>query len=90
MAMSEDMADAFDDDASLRFVRFGDAREIQIKGNSALDPMGKGKAQIRELAIKLKEEGMPGNFKIRVEEVGLHTDYEGQIIGTIDQWIKRR
>ncbi len=82
--------DDWDADSSLTFYRPGDANELVIKGDSALDPMKKGKAQIKELAKKLKEQGVPGDYQLRVEEMGLHTDYEGQTIGTIDQWIKKR
>ena len=82
--------DDWDADSSLSFYRPGDAKELVIKGDSALDPMKKGKAQIKELAKKLKEQGVPGDYQLRVEEMGLHTDYEGQTIGTIDQWIKKR
>ncbi len=84
------MKKEFDDDASLRFVRMGDAKEIEIKGEAALDPMGKGKQQIKKLAIKMKEEGVPGSYKIKVEDMGLDTDWEGETLGTIDKWIKMR
>ncbi len=94
-SMAIENIDDWDDDSSITFIREftnkGEgADQINIKGDAALDPLGKGKKQIKELATKLKEAGMPGNFKIKIEEMGLHTDYEGQIIGTIDEWIRKR
>ena len=89
MAMTE-LLDEWDLDSSISFYRPADAKEIVIKGDAAVDPMGKGKKQIKDLAIQLKEAGAPGNYKIRIEQMGLHGDYEGEVIGTIDQWTKRR
>jgi len=90
--MAMKLIDEFDADSSLRFVRefvAGEPQEVlTLRGDAVLDPFGKGKAQIKELAKRLKQDGAPGSLKLKVDQMNLGTDYEGRVIGSLDRWSK--
>lgn len=93
----KELLDEWGKDSTLRFVREVKYPETEheeeviiLTGEAVLDPLGAGRAQIAELATRLKAEGTPGNIDMRAEHMGMGTAFEGRSIGTIDKWAAQR
>lgn len=75
--------DASESDSSLRYVRNGEERTVQIAGEPALDPFGKGKRHIRRLASNLLSRGVPQDYNLVVAQMHLGSEFEGTVIGSL-------
>jgi len=77
----------YDDDDTLRFVKyFGDSM-YTLEGSPALDPFKKGFSQIKIFARYCVKAGSAPETLFAVADHELGTPYEGKIIGRLEDWV---
>ena len=76
------------EDDNLRFVYYHTSNMIGLKGNPSLYPFEKGNYDMITTLIRyLTKNGLPIDTKIFIENQYLGTDYEGKMVGTLEDWI---
>ena len=86
-ALSQEGLKYYDSDNTLRFVKYSGDSIYTLEGSPALDPFGKGYIQIKLFAKHCVSLGADTNTPIRVADHALKTEYEGRIIGTLQEWV---
>ncbi|MGC7872090.1 hypothetical protein ACPUYX_11240 [Desulfosporosinus sp. SYSU MS00001] len=76
----------YDDDYTLRFVKYAGDNKYTLEGSPALDPFDKGFKQIRIFAQYCVNEGVSPDTFIAVADHALGTPYEGKVIGKLEDW----
>lgn len=77
----------YDDDGTLRFVKYYGDCKYTLEGSPALDPFNKGLRQIRIFARYCVEAGSTPDTQLAVADHALGTPYEGKIIGKLEDWV---
>jgi hypothetical protein len=89
-ALSPEGSKYYDDDDTLRFVKYYGDDEYTLEGSPALDPFNMGSKQIQIFAKYCIEAGASPNTPVTVADHALGTPYEGKNIGTLKDWVWQR
>ena len=77
----------YDEDNTLRFVKYVGDDKYTLEGSPALDPFEKGFRQIQIFAKHCIKTGAAPNSLFAVADHALGTPYEGKIIGKLEDWV---
>lgn len=82
--------EAFDNDSTLRFLRYNSDDIVTLEGAPSLDPFESGWNLISKLCQHLIEKGMSSNIPVEIMQQNMGTEFEGKIIGTLSDFTMRR
>jgi len=77
----------YDEEGTLRFVRYSNSDVYTLEGSPALDPFNKGFEQIKNFAKHVVANGADLAIEITVLDHKLGTEYDGKKLGTLENWI---
>lgn len=78
--------DAWDADDTLRYVRQGDSNQVNVAGTPALDPYGRGRRQLDQMAREMLNAGADPDIRVVVENMALGHEMEGADLGALSDW----